>query len=427
MNDSPKSPSIVRVAIVGLVAILVAGLVAIQTASTIAQRSNPVVANKLAPWDGTALAYLQSRQYMAEMAQQVANQQAAAQAAAEAAAEPPMPGRPVEPAPTQQASAERLADPQAYASKARQAYVQQPLSPDALALVGASLPVEAQARFWPLAARISRRDMLLQTFLLQYHAQERAVDALLANLNQVLLVRPSRGPTIYGYMSQALRDPTSVEAFAGLLGTDPPWGEEFIQAAARDELALDNLVQIRSQLPEGTIDRETDISLVSALANAGKYHGALALYRGLKTPEAEEPSAWTSDIAPFDWIFVTELGFRARVDSATDALEYNIDRGKGGTLARKVVPVQGGVLHVRGSYTQAELDFGDPLTLSATCAGTDIVFGSTEFAAGQILLDAPIPVDGCDFVLLALSGRAWSDGEPISGTVSALEISFTDS
>ena len=389
-----RTGSIVRLVLVAIVAIALAALAAMQTASSVMQRTSPVVAQKLAPWDGSSRAYLAMRLYTAAMAQ-------AAQAGSSE-----VPG--VEP----------------LAEESLKAYQRDPLTPGALAIIASSLPAEEQALLWPEIDRLSRRDTVSQTLLLQDAANRRDLDAMIVKLNQILLVRPSRGPAIYGLMSQAVRDPLSVPALTKMLQDDPPWGEAFLQTAAGDAEALDNLVTIRAALPDASVEADTDTKLIGALANAGKFSSAYTLYRKLEASMPQDAGPWKNELPPFDWNLQSGLNFKAEAVDDGKQLEFEIGRGKGGDFASRIVPASGSSISVRGTYNLKTTGRNAPLTANVTCGGSEAPLASSEFADGQIALDAALPASGCDFVRVALSGRAWSDGEPITGQVSDLAIAF---
>src|SRR5690606_29993681 len=96
------------------------------------------------------------------------------------------------------------------------------------------------------------------------------LDGAIRVLNQILQVRVEQRPAAYVALTQALRDPRSVDTFVDILGTGPDWADGFLVAASRDKEALGNLGLIRQRLSDDVVDPATDRRLVHAFAGAGE-------------------------------------------------------------------------------------------------------------------------------------------------------------
>lgn len=363
-----------------------------QAVAIVGEDNQPGEAARVAPWDGSVLAHFAKAAYSSRLA----------------------------------ATAGNVTRPPEWVGRlALEAYERQPLTPEALAVIGAGLPQNRKASFWDAAADISRRDTLLQGLLLKFHLQTGRLDASIHVLKQILQIRASERRAAYGALGQALRDRRSVETFADILRDDPEWGDSFLVTAARDKEALPNLALLRQQLPTAVVDAATDRTLVHAFAKAGQLDLAYHLYARLSSQRSGQTNAWSSEIPPFDWSFADEPGFRAQAFGESEQLSLNIARGKGGVLASRILPARSRTLTIRGQHALKPPGQADRLEIALACLGAEGNFAQTTFTGGRIALSAAVPPN-CGYVELTLSGRAWSEGERIVGTVSPLTITAED-
>jgi len=381
-------PSRLRLTLVALVFPVLAVLSVAQTLAIVGENSQPDKAAAIAPWDGSAKAHFAKAAYQGQLAQNPAT------------AEPP---------------ADWIAD------LALEAYQRQPLVPGALAVIGAARPDNGNAAFWDAAAKISRRDTLLQGMLLNFHLQADNLDGAIRVLNQILQVRVEQRAAAYVALTQALRDPRSVDTFVDILGTGPDWADGFLVAASRDKEALENLGLIRRQLSHDVVGSATDRTLVHAFASAGEFQIAYDLYGRLSAERSKEINGWSSEIPPFDWSLASQPGFRAHVPGGEEELQLAIARGKGGVFASRILPARSRALSISGRHDLRPQQQADKLEIAVACVASDVPIAQGNLAGGKIALDAALPA-GCSFVKVSLSGRAWSYGQRISGSIAPLTI-----
>lgn len=393
MPHAPEArPSHLRLALVVLVFPVLAVLSAVQTLAIVGEDSQPDKAAAIAPWDGSARAHFAKAAYQGQLAQNPA------------AAEPP---------------ADWIVD------LALEAYQRQPLVPGALAVIGAAQPDGGSAAFWDAAAKISRRDTLLQGMLLNFHLRADDLDSAIRVLNQILQVRVEQRPAAYVALTQALRDPRSVETFVEILGMGPHWANGFLVTAARDKDALGNLGLVRQRLPDNVVDPDTDRRLVHAFASSGELDLAYDLYADLSTQRTDEGDGWSSEIPPFDWTLADQPGFRAQVIGGEKELQLTIARGKGGVFAKRILPADSRALSISGRHDLKPQQQADRLEITVACVGGDGPIAQENLTGGKIALNAILPAD-CGFVEISLSGRAWSYGQRITGSIAPLTIAASE-
>jgi hypothetical protein len=377
--------------LVGLVFPVLAVLAGAQTLAIVVESQHPNQATVIAPWDGSVRAHLAKAAYRGQLA------------ANPATVEPPT---------------------EWMTTLAMTAYKHQPLVPGALAVIGAARERE-KAVFWNAAANISRRDTLLQGLLLNFYVQNKNPDRTIRVLNQILLVRVEQRPAVFAALTQALRDPRSIDTFVDILSSGPNWADGFLAAARYDKEALVNLGIVRERLPDGVIDPSIDRALVDAFASSGQLERAYDLYARLSAQRSSDTDGWSSEIPPFDWVLVDEPGFRAQVVGGSEQLQLNVARGKGGTFASRIFPARSRSLSIRGQHDIESEQQAERLEVAVACAGGGSPFAQANFDGGKITLDAAIPSD-CSFVEIALSGRAWSYGQRITGSIAPLTIATND-
>ncbi|MBP8273776.1 MAG: hypothetical protein KAY59_05060, partial [Acidobacteria bacterium] len=222
---------------------------------------------------------------------------------------------------------------------------------------------------------------------------------------------------------RALRDSRSIDTFVDILRSDPAWGDGFLSTAARDPEVLGNLGLVRQRLRDEVVDPVADRRLVHAFARAGQLDLAYDLYARLSAQRSGE--GWASDIPPFDWTLADEPGFRAQVIGGSDELQLTIARGKGGVFAKRIAPAHSRSISIRGQHELQPQRQADRLEITVGCMGRDAPVARGNLADGRITLDAGLPAD-CGFVEISLSGRAWSDGQRITGSIAPLAITFAE-
>ncbi|MEC9068329.1 MAG: hypothetical protein VX569_13725 [Pseudomonadota bacterium] len=389
MPRPADTPRAWRILLAGLVFPVLAIAAGAQTLAIVGESTRPKEAAAAAPWDGSAKAHLAKGAYQGQLA-----------------------------------AGEAVAPPEPWIVElARDAYRRQPLTPEALAVIGASLPDEQADAFWELAAQVSRRDTLLQGLLLDHHLGHDDLDRSIRVLNQLLLVRENQRERFFAALSQALPDPRSIDPFVEILAADPKWGDAFLVAASRNEEGLENLSRIRHRLPDGSIEAHVDQALISAFARSGQLDLAHDLHRRLAQKQGERPGWQASTIPPFDWRFVDEPGFRAQRVPESEQLDLLIARGKGGPFVTRIFRAQGSSIRLRANHQLEPAAQARRLSVSVSCAATGEVLAQENFSERQIALDTAIP-ERCPFVAVVLSGRAWSDEPRLHGTISPITVTF---
>lgn len=304
---------------------------------------------------------------------------------------------------------------------ARRALRYDPLLPHAHVLLALSEndPVRREAII-ALASRLNRRNLALRSLVLQSRVEAGDYPGTIDTLDQILRVHPERQGAFFPLLTNALRQKTTTKVFRDLLSRPLPWRDNFLAHAVADPAAARNLAVIRQSTDFD--NSEFDRVLISTLAANGDLDIAARLYRQFgKSDHATTGLAWPSAYPPFDWTFGDEAGLRAQPGKDGRYLEFAIDPGSGGVLASRIVAPRSQAFAVLIRYQLDNPSLGKDLKLSLTCAGQTQPFFTSTLAERKERFDVD-QGSGCSNVILALSGRSWSGGEALEGSITSLLI-----
>lgn len=271
-----------------------------------------------------------------------------------------------------------------------------------------------------LASRLNRRELSLQSLVLQMKADAGDYPGTIATLDQILRVNPERQAEFFPALTTALRQSVTLPEFRSLLAEPIPWRDAFILSAVNDPAAARNLATIR--LSVDFDNSEFDKLLIASLARAGDFQTAAALYRKFRGRSgAQAVLDWSSDYPPFDWSLTNERGLQAQQGRDGRELEIAIDPGNGGVLASRLVELPDGPFTITVRHLLSSPALAKDLKMSLSCFGEAQPFFEGTFADRKGRFDI-IDTPACDYVLLSLSGRSWTGAEPLNGSITDVLI-----
>ena len=296
-----------------------------------------------------------------------------------------------------------------------QALKVEPLSPRALALIALSQSDRTRKdRIVALASRLSRRDLPLQALVLQSRLAAADYTGTMETLDQILRVHPQRQAEFFPVLTNALKERATIPAFRDLLSKPLPWRDAFLMHALNDPKAARNLAEIRNAIRPDNAD--FDKGLIANLARNGDLETSASLYRQLAKPAAQGSGfAWTSEYPPFDWTFADQAGLRAQLSKDGRHLEFAVDPGNGGVIASRVMRLPRAPFTVTIRHEVSEGGSLNDLKLTLGCLNQGTAFFEASFAQGNGRFDVSRRPD-CNYVLVALSARAWTGADPLNGT-----------
>jgi hypothetical protein len=335
----------------------------------------------------------------------------------------------------QTASAEQRAQIARAALEAARALRRNPTLPGAariLAMEAAMRGDERQSdRLLEYSARMSRRDIPTQFWLLEKRVQANDVGGALSHFGIALQVAPSTREVLFPVLSSALSQRHLRRPIAELAHRGDSWRSDFLYytGANADPASAGSLFLTLAAL--GTPPSADHLSgLIERLVNAGNFAGAARLYaladRGwrLGDPAAQLDGAFarTGDLPPFGWELNQNVAWRGpRPDqSGNNALLINLPESGEDWAARKLLLLSPGDYRLAGGYGVFE---GSPgrlrVDLACSRGGTVVAtLGSgTGRGAGALEGTLRIPA-GCTQQWLTIeaagadggaSGKMWLD------------------
>lgn len=287
----------------------------------------------------------------------------------------------------------------------------------ALALIEqAGDPERAQALHQQ--ARVLSRRNEISALALALAALERGDrDRALADLGQILGIRPALRAEVLPLVVGLLADEAAIGPLARMLGEQRGWSDEFWRVAHGFKPGLDHLVALRRRLlgQPGAVHPRHDEFLLQALAADGRYATAEALAAEVVPGFARGPAGFLRNAEfsarpagrPFDWRLFASPTLDAFHDPASATLAIAAMPGPGAVVASQLVRLSPG-WH-RLVLVPARLAPADAGLLSITidCASAPGQHRQ-EFAGPQLLAGVLLaPLSGCahHFVDLRLAPR----------------------
>jgi hypothetical protein len=305
---------------------------------------------------------------------------------------------------------------------ARQAFIREPLSPSALAVLGLgqSDPARGQALLSEASA-LDKRDSLLQSAVLQDQLEREDVPGMLTTLDRILRVQVEARPLLFSVLKKALADPASLGAFQRILQSDDKvlpgdtdWRVSFLRSAATDPQVTANLGALRLQTDFG--DAEFDRRLLRGLVAQGQVGLASQIYAKAKGAHpASSNTLWPTTLPPFDWGLADDEGFRAEPSIDGKNLDIYVASGEGGVVAHRLMNTP---KRVTLSLTMRS-GTSDDLRLQASCPGKS-PFADLPLASGTKSYD--VGGSTCGIADIAIYARATSGESPVDASLGPIQI-----
>ena len=314
---------------------------------------------------------------------------------------------------------------QAASNSARAAMRTVALAPKAHAILAmAASDDDTRREILEIASRLNRRDLTLQSLILQEHIAEADYPATIATLDQLLRVHPERSREFFPVLVSALTREEAVPLFAEMLDGSSAWHNRFLNFAVKQPEALPNLALLRHEIFFD--DEDLDRALVTRFAALSDIEAAENLYRHVTGSDSgvfnQGVLDWRADYPPFEWLFVDQPGFRAQRSRKGNQLELAVRPGKGGPIAARLIKAPESPFAIRIKHRIAPVEKERDVRLQLTCEGRSNPFYDERFSRqGEGFRIDSLPSD-CQFIVLAINPRAWSGRSALSGTVDQIEV-----
>lgn len=291
-----------------------------------------------------------------------------------------------------------LGDPRTVQTAVRQAFAIAPLN--AVAVRSAALVAELERkpdmalRGMILANRLSRRDGVAQTWLINSSLRRGDVTDVLEFYDVVLRTLPAGARPLLGNLARTLVVPQMRSAFAPYIKDDNPWFHDFAEVAVQRQdhaYAFAQMLATGPRLPDTVPLRGHYSTAARSVADKGDFRLLASLYRklpGARMDDVRSLALPREDVGanylPIAWLLRSDSSYGAwpAGSPAKPELELAADGGSGGTVASKLLLLDPGTYRIDWSVIDAELAMGAEAQIVATCIGTN---GRSQLAIAPLL------------------------------------------
>ncbi|MEL1251531.1 hypothetical protein [Aurantiacibacter gilvus] len=311
--------------------------------------------------------------------------------------------------------------------QAMQAFARDGLATEAAAILAlAQEDADQRAATLDVIDDLSLRGRLLNFGLMQSAAEAGDDEAALAALDRLMVLYTNVRSQLIPAMAEYLQDESTIPAFEQILRADPEWAGSLFSYRGGGPASVGALGRLRVRLGDQvTIEPAADRQLLRSLVNADQWDEATALYAllggsGNATGGNPDQLDWANAFPPFEWQLADERDFHARPSLDGSDVAVRIDSGRGGDFATRLVSWPEGATHLWIEHTMEPIAQLSDMSVRLTCAETNQVLVEAEFMPS--VTAAQLPQTDCQWIEIALAGRAWTGRTGLSGEIT--EIRF---
>ncbi|MEO9470550.1 hypothetical protein [Parasphingorhabdus sp.] len=265
--------------------------------------------------------------------------------------------------------------------------------------------------------KITKRDDMVNFWLVQDSAKKEDLDSILKYYDYSLRSSRAVKELLISTMSNALADEGFVDPFTKMLGSEPPWADDFWRvAAARQENAL-NAATLRSRLHKQKIDNpaNNDVLILENLIKDGHFEEAFDLYAVLAgTTKADGNSHVQGGdfvkrprLYPVEWRLFSSGEFGSEVDLDTDSLLVSSLPNIQATFATQIVHLPAGAYSLSAEAAIQTPAASSPLYLRLRCADAESPRRPDDILRvenGSSRTTIEVAEGGCSYYWLTLLG-----------------------
>ena len=313
---------------------------------------------------------------------------------------------------------------------AQQAFIAEPIVPEAIAILALDKADDDKGRLMSEALSLSRRNPLVNTWMIADSGAREDMPALLGHYDTMLRTSSSAAVVVIPILVKALANDDFVPLFAKQLANQPPWANQFWRAVVGSPESVGNAARLREMVykPHENDSIYSDAHLVRALVNDQQFEAAEALYSRLanqnRGPALLKNGSFQSEpeYAPIDWQLFSTGEYGAAISGGK--LQLSAIRNSGGLFARQLVKLPAKIVAMD---IKPDIPVPDnaKIIVSLKCA--------------QPIKDPPLTIriplqkhianlqidnknSGCSFYWLDINGRASGSGDGFDVAVNAISI-----
>jgi len=272
------------------------------------------------------------------------------------------------------------------------------------------------------AARLSRRDVLVQLELIQRASTTGDERGLIRHMDEALRTNQALYGTLFPVLAQALNHPRLIDLMAPIAREDPSWYRLFIGEALTIPAALPGVRQLMLMAPNGSAARDPQlrINLINQLIANNQIGLARAYFQALHPqmhgPILDPDFTHPSLEAPFGWLVNEDPDLTADFVRGEGLTAYAAS-DREGVVARQLVSFPPGTYTIRLDADAADLSV---IYLAMACHGSN---DELPVAAnrGKGTFQFRVPTN-CSNQWLELGLRDGDDSRPIEASVRSLTL-----
>lgn len=286
-------------------------------------------------------------------------------------------------------AARRDSDPGAKVNKterdlAHYSYRKEPLLASSVGLLamssGEGISASTRESLLEQAGRLTRRNSLVAINLIESAALRGDDRAFFAWLSRLMLTKESARQTYGTAMAKATARDGAVEALLPVLGSKPPWADQYWRLIAGNRDSLVNGAELRIELSRApwlqTRVTPADDVLTRALVNAGQFQTAKRIAAALQPRLIKQADNILRNgnftaapvLPPFDWQLTGSGSLGSSIDARQKNLRISAIPGARGAAARQLLRLEPGKYALGWSASSDEPFAADVLSLRFVCA-----------------------------------------------------------
>lgn len=324
-------------------------------------------------------------------------------------------------------------DPAA-AKFAKQAFLSEPVTPAAIAVLALDSPAETKRKLMFKALALSRREQLATGWMIADSGAREDIPEILSHYDTMLRTSAAASSVIMPVMAGALANRNFIPPFVEILSKKPPWAREFWVTVIATPEAIGNAAQLRKLLytPNDAENTFRDVGLIKALVHNRQFETAENLYLLLANQAAGDSVLKNSSFKhvpkfpPFDWQLISTGEYGAVVTD--EALQLSAIRNSGGVFARQLVKIPPKIMTIQ-ALADRDVPKNANMFIKLSCA--------------ELIKNPPrsieIPVTGkitqqqisnlqsnCSFYWFDVTARATENGDGFDVRLSSVSLQLND-
>lgn len=315
-------------------------------------------------------------------------------------------------------------------SLASQAFLLEPVVPDAVAVIALSHNGDIRDKLMHKAFELSRRQQFVTGWMIFNSGQKDDVTAVLNYYDTFLRTNTATAGVIIPILANTLVNESSVKPLYAILARAPPWAESFWQQVLLTPDAIENAANLRHMLYYSNRDygSSQDAALINALVEYGHFRKAQELYLLLSLPKKDGNLVqnWNfrfqSEYPPFDWQLYSTGEYGA--DIGQGILNISAIQNSGGVFARQLVMLPNTELEMKAELA-VELQPGANLDVRLTCAEnlsnkTKEIF--LPFVGRNIIITLNNKNSSCEYYWISITGRSSVNGDGFDNNLKFISL-----